>query len=614
MEPDSARGLGLRERIPDSRLGHFLYCAWVAGCCAILRGLGDRESSPFVALGWCVLVGLLLASSYWLVASFAPRKVRPWLLSGLGSVWLLGHLGAAYLGAIWGSTPSPSDVWSGVSAIRNGDTPVTFLQVTVPVLGLIALTIASRWLLRAAIFLPPMPSVERGLGRVGRVLLPILTLCLWLQDYLFPPGSVPYRILKVTPGDQPLNPAADETAVEWSQYFVAQTDRLEKVAQTPRLEARTKQSPSLLFVHVESLRSDYFTPELFPKTSVRAKACYKSTAHYSSGNSTSNAIFSVLTGLSAGYTDLVRKRRILPQPLRALRELSYSTHVWFPSDTLLFDRLLADVVGPDVEAHRKQGQGRAELDRGLVLDWIQEAATGGPRFDYLVLDSPHYDYSYPLEFERFAPTARLDFAFNPLTGEGSTQVARVPEETRQGLIHRYKNSLLYTDSLLDQLLSVLSEPGREKPWIVIFGDHGEAFGGPDGGFGHRTQLTDAQTRVPLVICGVDGLPAHASLTSHEDIFPTLFDAMGVSTTRPFMSGTSLLTKGERAPILVRMPVTSVWASASYRAVTPEFSVYFQATDPVRITRVESLDGAVVDRGAQQATLLRAFGAAHLSEP
>ena len=110
----------------------------------------------------------------------------------------------------------------------------------------------------------------------------------------------------------------------------------------------------------------------------------------------------------------------------------------------------------------------------------------------------------------------------------------------------YKNALHYGDRSLGAFLDGLRSRGLDQQTIVVvFGDHGEAFGQHDGNYGHSIFIYEENIRVPLVI----GLPEAAGLrvrrvASVIDITPTILDLLGLPAA-PLHQGTSLLAPGDR---------------------------------------------------------------------
>jgi membrane-anchored protein YejM (alkaline phosphatase superfamily) len=180
-------------------------------------------------------------------------------------------------------------------------------------------------------------------------------------------------------------------------------------------------------------------------------------------------------------------------------------------------------------------------DSALVEHYLAELAKRDPSaatFDYLVLESSHYDYAYPDTYERFTPTATLGVGIR----DGLIARAGINDELKPRapfIRNRYQNSILWIDSLINKVALAWADrdPGAV---LVVTGDHGESFW-ERGSFGHGTSLCDEQTRVPLVLCVPGATAPRYTYSSHADIFATLFDYMGLRTgPLPFIAGKSLL--------------------------------------------------------------------------
>ncbi|HEY7473770.1 MAG TPA: sulfatase [Vicinamibacterales bacterium] len=114
----------------------------------------------------------------------------------------------------------------------------------------------------------------------------------------------------------------------------------------------------------------------------------------------------------------------------------------------------------------------------------------------------------------------------------------------------YRNALHYGDRSLGVLLDGLRARGlAEETLLVVFGDHGEAFGQHGGNFGHSSFIYEENVRVPLVIGRVAGMGGVTGLrvkrlASVIDIAPTILDLLGLPPAR-LHEGTSLLEPRDR---------------------------------------------------------------------
>ena len=94
----------------------------------------------------------------------------------------------------------------------------------------------------------------------------------------------------------------------------------------------------------------------------------------------------------------------------------------------------------------------------------------------------------------------------------------------------YDNSILRTNLVLSEFFDFLAqEKHLENTVVVIASDHGEAFGerGPEG---HARFVYRESTQVPLILSFPFDLPGGVVVdqpTRNVDIFPTLFDLLGI---------------------------------------------------------------------------------------
>jgi arylsulfatase A-like enzyme len=98
----------------------------------------------------------------------------------------------------------------------------------------------------------------------------------------------------------------------------------------------------------------------------------------------------------------------------------------------------------------------------------------------------------------------------------------------QGLEEKYDYEIAFADLWLGKILKVLEETKlADNTAVVVFGDHGEAWGEHRVYF-HGQDLTEEQIRVPLVFA----IPGHKPVVSDQevglvDVGPTLLDLIGV---------------------------------------------------------------------------------------
>jgi len=109
-------------------------------------------------------------------------------------------------------------------------------------------------------------------------------------------------------------------------------------------------------------------------------------------------------------------------------------------------------------------------------------------------------------------------------------------------INRYRNALHYADASVAELITGLR--ARERgTFLLIFGDHGEAFGQHNGNFGHTNFIYEENLHVPflLVLPGLDHQIRITRPVSLIDVPGTICDLVGVDAP-PQWQGASALQK------------------------------------------------------------------------
>ncbi len=150
---------------------------------------------------------------------------------------------------------------------------------------------------------------------------------------------------------------------------------------------------------------------------------------------------------------------------------------------------------------------------------------------------PHSEYNPPEEYlvgvDQLVPTGidvRNAADINQLrTLEGDLSEAEM-DALRAHLHTYYNGELRYLDSELRRLFDSLDATGRLDNTLVMFiGDHGEQHF-DHGKTQHGRDLFQEETRVPALFWMKDGgieVGEWDEATTHADILPTLFEAMGI---------------------------------------------------------------------------------------
>jgi glucan phosphoethanolaminetransferase (alkaline phosphatase superfamily) len=142
-----------------------------------------------------------------------------------------------------------------------------------------------------------------------------------------------------------------------------------------------------------------------------------------------------------------------------------------------------------------------------------------------------------------APHDRFFVSYLPIAGHhpyATSTRGAFPEDTEIG---RYRNALHEADAALGQLLDGLRKRGLlNNTLLVLFGDHGEAFGQHPGNYGHTLFIYEENIHVPLIFSAPGLFKEHtevARVASLVDVTPTILDLLGLSRPAAYQ-GRSLL--------------------------------------------------------------------------
>jgi membrane-anchored protein YejM (alkaline phosphatase superfamily) len=365
---------------------------------------------------------------------------------------------------------------------------------------------------------------------------------------------------------------------------------------------------NIVWIAVESWRSDTFTPEITPRLYEFSRRAKVFDRHFSGGNATRFGIFSLFYGVYGTYWHQFLAERRSPVFLDALQRLGYdfliasSTQLSYPEfrDTA-FVRLPETAI-----QDRLPGRGAVERDAIMAERFdafLEHREQDRPFFAFLFPDSPHAPYHYPPAFEKFLPvTDELNYFYLKKGGDRA--------ETA-GLFNRYRNSVSYVDSTIARMLDSLERRGLlENTIVVMTGDHGQEFF-ETGYLGHNSAFSTFQSQVPLIVYWPGVAPGRDSrLTSHVDVVPTMFDLLGVKAEPQLYSLGKSLLDGETRPYvvvsgwdtlgLIDDQSTLVLSTESYNAGMIEVRLpgYVLADDPRRI---------VAQRAVQLGKLTRDLG-------
>lgn len=280
---------------------------------------------------------------------------------------------------------------------------------------------------------------------------------------------------------------------------------------------RFTRRPDIVLILVESLRDDFFRPDVMPHLWRRAEHGTRFLHHHSAASSTDFSLFSLFFGLEAQRRDAVVGAGRAPLLFPALRENGYRQAFFAASSVDWMG--LKDTVFRDVQGGlRTDYEGRSHLrDTAMVkdaLDTARKTPRDTPLFTFVFFAGTHFDYDYPERSAVFSPA---------WDGKGGLATARVPAEHLKA---RAWNSAYEVDTKVEELLSQWEAVRGARPLVIFTGDHGEEFR-ENGRVGHASDVTELQLHVPMLVFD-EQLPTGQveAVTGHIDLVPTLFDLLG----------------------------------------------------------------------------------------
>jgi arylsulfatase A-like enzyme len=214
-------------------------------------------------------------------------------------------------------------------------------------------------------------------------------------------------------------------------------------------------------------------------------------------------------------------------------------------------------LGDGVAPHETAAQVNARVVQLLARH--AEATAAQPYFLHLVYMEPHTP--------RYPPQHHLDALAQQAAG-------LTPPLERAKIIQEYDAELRSADEEFGRLLEVLQASGRmENTLVIVTSDHGEGLlSNPEypGSRGHGHYLTEALTRVPLIIQH-PSLPAGkvvVPMASTIDLLPTLAALIGDPVDAASVDGRSLVAELRGEPVnAAAVPVFSETDMGPFRKVS-----------------------------------------------
>ena len=314
------------------------------------------------------------------------------------------------------------------------------------------------------------------------------------------------------------------------------------------LRFRTVKQPfNIVIIAIDTWRFDMMnrlvTPNIY-RFSLRA---WNFKNNYSGGNATQPGIYSLFYSLSPMDWTEISQQKISPVLIDQLIRDHYQMRV-FASASLEypdFDKTVFKRI-KDLQINTP-GNTPAQRDREITNEFMRFIKTRKrqqPFFSFLFYDSVH---GY-CQTNRQFPTP-----FQPEVAQ-CNRIVLTNNSDPVPYLNRYKNAVLYDDSLVGKALDTLKKQGLLKNTVVVItADHGEEFNDEHLDYwGHASGFDPYQVRTPLIVYwpGKQHKVIHYQ-TSHYDIVPTLMrKVLGCTNPLKDYSTGSLLTSKKRKHYLL----------------------------------------------------------------
>lgn len=295
----------------------------------------------------------------------------------------------------------------------------------------------------------------------------------------------------------------------------------------PLAYTHTDANFNIFIIASDSVNTSILTKELTPHIHDFSKESISLEHHYSGGNSTRFGIFSLIYGLNATYWFSFLNSNQKPVLFDVLQKQNYDISIISSTNTNWpeFRKTCYVDIQDDInDTFSGKPWKKDAQSTNCFLSQLKTLDSNKKHFTFLFLDSPH-GYSYP-------PEANIYHAKG-----GDINYLAITEESDElkNVYKRYKNAVVYNDMLFGKMIQQLKDSKLYDNALIIYtSDHGQEFF-EQGHFGHNTAFSKPQLHVPFMIKLPKSLQEHGltlhhpeSLTSHQDIVPTLLSLLGVT--------------------------------------------------------------------------------------
>ena len=307
------------------------------------------------------------------------------------------------------------------------------------------------------------------------------------------------------------------------------------------MKCQPKEKLNVLFILLDSTRYDSLNADVMPNSFALSKESIVFNQHFSGSNSTRGGVFSFFYGLPPLYFDKFKDTHTGPVLMDQFLKNQYALKILgsAPLTKPEFDR----TVFSKVENLRKKSKAfpAYERDREITDEWLEfidKKSPDQPFFGFLFYDSAH-EFSHAPGSEKFKPFLQ-DINYFALNNSTDPTL----------FINRYQNSVYYMDQQIGRIIDDLkTRKILDNTIVILSADHGKEFNDNKLNYwGHNSNFTDAQTKVPFFIHWPKA--SHGKYpkavdhwTSHYDVAPTLMEELFrcENSAATYSSGQNLMT-------------------------------------------------------------------------
>ncbi|MEW6997536.1 DUF3413 domain-containing protein [Colwelliaceae bacterium BS250] len=295
----------------------------------------------------------------------------------------------------------------------------------------------------------------------------------------------------------------------------------------------------------DSWRADSMNSKITPSIAKLSEQATLFGSHYSGSNNTRHGMFSLFYGLPGHYWRPILDSQTSPVLMNEFQQQQYQMGI-FGSATLTspeFDQ----TIFRGIKNLRNHSDGDKPYQRDLhatkdFINWHKQRNTESPYFAFMLLDAAH-GFSVPKNYPK---------VFTPALDEAD-YLDLDDDYDAKPLFNLYKNALHFMDAQVAKVLEEIKDD-MDNTVIIITGDHGKEFNESRKGYwGHNSNYSDYQTKVPLIIHWPNTDKAlFDGETSHYDIVPTLLtEVLGCNNpASDYAIGQSLFNKSKNEYLLL----------------------------------------------------------------